>query len=192
MKEKYSTISFNNLKAYWLTLARKSEGICQNTTEALIITTGAGNVLMNPIFLEKDAKLPSIVNCRHQHSFWWDNHRNANLTTSQYDYEILMGKVPMMVKRLNAEHSVILPENIEIQVLADNSDLSSWMEPVTKCFDMDDITTTAYQKALESAPDKFVHVCAVDKGKMIATGSIFLHSNSAGFYNLAVLPEYRR
>ncbi|WP_018576140.1 GNAT family N-acetyltransferase [Legionella shakespearei] len=191
MKKEYSDISFENLKSYWQTLAN-ANGICRDDKEALALFLGATNPLFNPMFLEKQASISTLTACRHRHTLWWDNQRNRQLSVPQSQWSVLMDGVPMMVKEIKDELPVELPQGIMIKIIENNSDLSQWMEPLAICFGVDEVTAQAYQRALEANPDKLVHVVALDKGKCIGTGSIFLSAESAGLYNLSVLPEYRR
>ena len=188
----YQDISYDNLKAYWQTLANQPEGICHQNEKGLMILTGAKQALLNPGFLEAGATLSALKKCNHPHSFWWDNQRNANLKMAKDSSEILLENVPMMVRQLGDKLPVVLPEGLEIKLVENNKDLSKWMDMVVKCFEMDELSAKAYQTGLEMNADKFVHFAVYDKDKIVGTGTLFLHEKSAGLYNLSVSPDYRK
>jgi N-acetylglutamate synthase-like GNAT family acetyltransferase len=184
--------SFKNLKDYWKTLAKHSTGEAVETTELVQVTTGIFSPLFNPFFLKESAKALPLTHFTFAHSFWYDAERNKAVALDAKHIEPVMEHVPMMMVDLDKEMAVNLPTGFVMERVQNNHDLSAWIQPVAVAFSMTPEMALAYQRCLESASDEFIHFVVKKEGVVVAGASLYLHPETAGFYNLGVLPEFRK
>lgn len=93
-------------------------------------------------------------------------------------------------------HHITIPDeiaNIQVKEVTDQNLLDDWIKPMQKAFGIDDMSTRYCLKVFkESINDKRLkHYYVEDKGKIVGTGTLFIEDNVSGFYNMAVVPEYR-
>lgn len=184
--------SFNNLKDYWKTLAKHATGEVVETAEVVQATTGIFSPLFNPVFLTESARDFPLTQFTSAHSFWYDVERNKKVVLDEKQIEPIMEHVPMMMVDLDCEMTVRLPNGFVIERIQAGRDLSAWIHPVSVAFAMTPEMVAAYQRCLESASDEFIHFSVKKSGQVVAGASLYLHPETAGFYNLGVLPEFRK
>jgi GNAT superfamily N-acetyltransferase len=59
-------------------------------------------------------------------------------------------------------------------------------------FSMNDTIAAAYQRCFELAGPQFIHFVVKKGDTAVASASLYLHEEMAGFYNISVLPEFRK
>lgn len=84
-------------------------------------------------------------------------------------------------------------DDIIIQSLSHPDQLDEWYKIIQVSFGIDDLSTKFCVKLFKNlfSDSRFKHYYVEDNGKMVATASLFIENGVSGFYNLAVLPEYR-
>ena len=86
--------------------------------------------------------------------------------------------------------------NLSIQPVQNIEELDAWLVPMQISFEFsEEVSKTFLQnikKIFENSKDELQHFMAFLNGKHVASASLFLDKNSAGLYNLGVLPEYRK
>lgn len=185
MSVNLNEICFNNLVDYWKALAINP----LFTEEHISISTGINNPLFNPIFSTEHAKSLPPQNNNILSSFWHDSVRNQAISVGTL--EPILQKVPVMSMQLDREFKQKSTPDITIEILKSNN-LSDWITPVQTAFEMDSTMALCYRNCLEKNSDKFIHFLAKSGERIVGAGSLFLHTEIAGFYNVSVLPEYRR
>lgn len=193
---------WDNLEKYWKTVAANTlanaedsvalKKVIEETDYYLKIDTGGSLPLLNPVFIKETAKnIPfSLINSRH--SFWCDSRRNKELVWDNTKFVPVMEHVPVMIISLNKEFNVVLPSGVSIEIVKADEDLAKWIKPIQIAFGMDEDVASRYQACFEKCREQFVHFVVKKDQEVIGAASLFLHEHVAGFYNLAVLPEYRK
>lgn len=178
-------LCYRNLKSYWQTLVGHSpDKVTYNDTHT-VISTGIDNPLFNPIFIEQPVNLNAIRKqaAASGHSIWMPQVND--------DGEYLMKDVPIMLYDLNQQISEKPINGVVIKQLEKGADLSEWIEPVAVSFELDEKAAFIYQQCLQANPQKFIHfIASIDK-QVVGACTLFLADDSAGCYNLAVLPGMR-
>lgn len=184
---------FNNLVGYWKTMVASSPESVVDSNDCVQINTGINAPLFNPIFINKSVDKVTHIKDSLPHSFWHDSKRNQNISlNSLQEFELIMNQVPVMSIALDREFKQESPPKVEISIIKNGGELSDWIIPVQVAFQLDEKATSQYRYCLEQTKDKFVHFIAKDQEKIVAAATLYLHDEIAGFYNLAVLPEYRK
>ncbi len=191
MMNKLQTLSYENLISYWKTLSKSFDKV-KDDEPFIICSTGSSNALFNPVFVKENASSTGLVQSPCPHSLWLIDFCNEQIDLRDVKGEVLLEKVPVMVKSLDEEVLVHLPDGIEIRRVEDGCDLGDWIIPVANCFGLNKNDADLYRSCLERQPESFAHFVVYENNNAIGSGTIYLHPSSAGFYNLAVLPEYRR
>jgi len=180
---------FDNLRDYWKALSSETE----ETSDSIYVRTGIDDPLYNPIFLKKNADASSLTKAKDRYSFWYDSKRNQTIPSTCFQHlTTIMQSVPMMSIHLDKEFKRETPPSISICMVENGRDLTDWISPIKIAFAMNEKTAFHYQRSLESVHKQFKHFMAKREGRVVAVASLFLNSEIAGLYNLAVLPEYRK
>lgn len=190
----------HNLYAYWKTLAQGSSNMVFDDDRVLFTPTLMSHPLMNPVLRF------SLFNCSPQSmlenvlpktaqpinvSWWHDSNRHDGVTLDILNkhFKLQLGPVPVMqfdlIKTIPEQHQYHVNQWASPQQLAD------FCVPINICFELDTEDAKIYQRALEHQQQYFRHFYVKRDEKIIGVGSIFIHEDTVGFYNLAVLPVYR-
>lgn len=94
-------------------------------------------------------------------------------------------------------HAINAPKeiaNITVKSVEHKEQLMEWIKPLQIAFEIDDASSHFCALSLAKLFDdpRFKHYYVEDKGKMVGVGSLFTDKGVSGFYNLGVLPEYRK
>ncbi len=184
---------FNNLLGYWKTMVATTPGAVVESNDCVQVNTGIEIPLFNPIFIKNNAQQLPLIKDSLPHSFWHDSKRNRQIPlTSVLTLEPIMQQVPIMSIELDKEFKQESPPKVTISIIKNGTDLNDWIIPIQTAFQLDEKAASRYRYCLENAQDKFVHFIAKDNEKVVAAASLYLHDDTAGLYNLSVLPEYRK
>ncbi len=90
-------------------------------------------------------------------------------------------------------HNVIVPHNVEIIEITNPEQLDDWAKPLSISFGFSENDSKLICKIFKQLIDSqdIKHYIAYSDGKPIGSASVFFTGDTAGLYNLAVLPEYR-
>lgn len=83
---------------------------------------------------------------------------------------------------------------ISVNSVNHKEQLIEWIKPMQVAFEIDDASSHFCAGSLARLFDdpRFKHFYVEDKGKIVGVGSLFTENGVSGFYNLGVLPEYRK
>lgn len=180
---------FNNLVGYWKTMVATNPAALIDTNDFIQINTGIDIPLFNPIFLKNKTEQIPLIKDNLPHSFWHDLKRNKQILNV---LEPIMQQVPVMSIELDKEFHQDQPPKVQISCIKNGADLSDWIIPLKIAYQLDENAALRYRYCLEKMQEKFVHFIARDNGKIVASATLYLHDDSAGLYNLSVLPERRK
>lgn len=101
------------------------------------------------------------------------------------------GMVFDLAKTINPPKEIA---HITVKSLQHKEQLMEWIKPLQIAFEIDDDSSRFCANSLAQlfADPRFKHFYVEDKGKMVGVGSLFTDKGVSGFYNLGVLPEYRK
>ena len=130
------------------------------------------------------------------HCWWltdWDekNHLGQKLEARGYQKgDAFSGMVCELKKELTFQE---FDPAIDIKQISNIEDLGILVEMIQVAFEFDQEATQFYLKTFEQlfSNPKFQHVLAYYNGVPAGCGTLFFTEDSVGFYNLAVLPEFR-
>ncbi len=93
-------------------------------------------------------------------------------------------------------HHITLPKeiaHIQVKQVTEQSMLDAWIKPMQEAFGIDDASTRLCVKVFkEYLYDKRLrHYYVAEQGQIVGTGTLYIEDNVSGFYNMAVVPEYR-
>lgn len=182
-------LCWQNLLSYHRLLASFQGDVIENE-QGIALHNGFSNPVFNPVFL--NAGQDALDLCGGASSVWCDSrlHSSALMETLQQDYQSVLSPVPMMAMHLNPIKNTT--GDHDIRVWENPQDLSAWRIPIKIAFNLSDEDSSRYAQLCESAHHNLIHFAAYIDEQLAGVASLYTGDEYAGFYNLAVLPDYRR
>jgi GNAT superfamily N-acetyltransferase len=128
---------------------------------------------------------------------WWISHRSSpkDLGEQLAKHGLLhIGVLPTMVGVISEAHTHIVPlENLTIREVEEEQDMSHWGRILAEAFNVPGDNIREYcaffPKPGSSASLK--HYIGIYQGEVVVAGTLFIHGEAGGLYNIAVTPRYR-
>lgn len=143
--------------------------------------------------------LTSINLFNNQPFTWWRVNKQIHTDKSSLLLEngfeqgpIYTGMVYEISEGLNKNECALM-QDTNICVITHPDQLNEWIHPIQVSFEFSQLVADGYRQIFQNYFNKIdcQHVAVIKKNQIIGTGSVFFDENICGFYNLAVLPEYR-
>lgn len=191
----------NNLFHYWRLIADTTQGVAYHDGNAFFtlsgIQAGIFNAIFDPDFSQKNyqsvkenLKYP-IKTPTYSISFWV----NPKTKEGQFLNERKLASFGLVKIMLGNIDDLTFPHphlsGVEI-IRYNEKNLTEWMHPMRVSFGQTEEIAREHQKALEAMSQHLVNFAALYQNQIIGIASIFTADQMPGFYNLAVLPEYRK
>lgn len=154
---------------------------------------------LNENNLTKQNILESIDLFNGESFTWWRVNKQVHTEKSKLliknGFEqgpIYTGMVYDISEETVKKECTLLPD-ANISVITHPEQLIEWIYPIQVSFEFSQAVTDGYRQIFQNYFNTVdcQHVAIKKKDQIIGTGSVFFDENVCGFYNLAVLPEYR-
>lgn len=128
-------------------------------------------------------------------SWWVSDFSDAGLpkALNKNNLNALDGFAGMICDMNDVPKMDIHHDMVQIKQITQRDMLPAWLQPIVISFEFSEEMANFYLDVWEKHFDdpSVIHIGAFKGDEIIGTGTLFLEPESCGFYNLAVLPEYR-